>query len=176
MWEVEQLLLWMCNFPDHCHLSLQNSSHQLCPDMLQILTFDMGMSSLALIHQIILKCILIRFLSQSNEKTRRILSHIYPPHTAQGQIDRNVVSSKLNWQHRNCHISLHCLNAKQQKTTTKKITSEQFGQTSLKTILLWKWDPALLANTIFILASDIPKTYLESRMKVKPWGDLQREC
>ena len=77
-----------------------------------ILTFSISMSSLALTHQIILKCILFGVLSQSNEKNGRILSRIYHPHATQRQINSNVLRPEAGYQCRDCSISLHCLGAK----------------------------------------------------------------
>lgn len=163
----------MYSFPDPCNPSLQNSSHQLCPDMLEILSFGMGMFSVELIHKIILKCILIRVLAQSSEKTRRILSHIFHPNTAQGQIDSNVISSWIqSWP--TAQDLPHFPALPQSKASEKKKNHSRaiWANLSNNSPCMRSETQLYLQILLFILASDIHKTYLEGRMEVKPWGDL----
>lgn len=92
MWGVERLLQDAQLSRPH-HLQLQAPSHQhpqLCSNTVDILTFSMALSSPAVTHQIILKCILFRVLSQLNENT---FTYLYL-HITQMQINSNTVRSQ----------------------------------------------------------------------------------
>lgn len=145
--------------------------------MLEILSFGMGTLSVEFIHKIILKCILIRVLAQSSEKTRRILSHIFHPNTAQGQIDSNVISSWIqSWP--TAQDLPHFPALPQSKASEKKKNHSRaiWANLSNNSPCMRSETQLYLQILLFKLASDIHKAYLEGRMEVKPWGDLAVLC